>query len=136
VHPRLNRIVQVGCSESARILQKLEQKAARTIAHYYATPSTARYLLHYHRSPRYWIRGMDFEQYFKSPTRRRSVHHFRDLHFVGEYEAKFAGDVLNSTMFFHWFLLLGNGRNLTGVDVQQISGWGPSTAFASGEETL
>jgi len=120
VHPRLNRIVQVGCSESARILQKLEQKSTRTIAHYYASASTARYLLHYHRSPRYWIRGMDFEQYFKSPTRSRSVHHFRDLHFIGEYEAKFAGDVLNSTIFFHWFLLLGNGRNLTGVDVQQF----------------
>jgi hypothetical protein len=120
VHPRLNRIVQLGCSESASVLQKLEQKHAKTIAHYYTSVSMARFLLHYHRSPRYWIRAMDFEQYFKSPTSSRSIHHFRDLHFIGEYEGKFAGNVLNSSLFFHWFLLLGNGRNLTGTDVQQF----------------
>ena len=76
--------------------------------------------MHYHRSPRYWIRAMDFEQYFKSETRSRSVHHFRDLHFSDERYGKFIGAVLNSTLFFFWFVSVGNGRNITGSDVEQF----------------
>ena len=76
--------------------------------------------MHYHRSPRYWIRAMDFEQYFKSPTRSRSVHHFRDIYFTDKKCGKFVGALLNSTLFFFWFVSVGNGRNITGTDVEQI----------------
>jgi hypothetical protein len=77
-------------------------------------------LIHYHRSPRYWIRSMDFEQYFRSSTRSRSIHHFRDLYFVDQRIAKIIGATLNSTLFFWWFVSIGNGRNITGTDVEQF----------------
>ncbi len=76
--------------------------------------------MHYHRSPRYWIRAMDFEQYFKSPTRSRSVHHFRDLRFSDAAVGKFVGGIVNSTLFFFWFLAVGNGRNVTGADIEKF----------------
>ncbi len=76
--------------------------------------------MHYHRSPRYWIRGMDFEQYFKSETRSRSIHHFRNLYFKTETEGKSIGAILNSSLFFFWFISVGNGRNITGTDVEQF----------------
>jgi len=63
---------------------------------------------------------MDFEQYFKSPTRSRSVHHFRDIYFADKSHGKFVGALLNSTLFFFWFVSVGNGRNITGTDVEQI----------------
>jgi hypothetical protein len=116
-HPRLNRIVQIGQAMTAGIMNKVEAKNQKTIGHYYASPMSSHYMLHYHRSPRYWIRAMDFEQYFKSPTRSRSIHHFRDLNFSGKHEGKFCGAALNSSLFFLWFLSIGNGRNLTGRDV-------------------
>ncbi len=76
--------------------------------------------MHYHRSPRYWIRAIDFEPHFKSPTRERSVHHFRDLYFSNSDVGKVIGAILNSSLFFFWFISIGNGRNITGVDVAQF----------------
>jgi hypothetical protein len=62
---------------------------------------------------------MDFEQYFKSPTRKRSIHHFRDIYFKSPKEAK-AAAVINSSLYFFWFLTLCNGRNITGTDVERF----------------
>jgi hypothetical protein len=78
------------------------------------------YKLSYHRSPLYWIRAMDFEPYFKSQTKERSVHHFRDLYFCDEKHGKLIGALLNSTLFYFWFASVGNCRNLTNEDVTQM----------------
>ncbi len=119
IHDRLNRIPQVGSGQAVSALLKLEANHKKTVSHYYAHGKHG-FLMHYHRSPRYWIRAMDFEQYFRSPTRTRSVHHFRDIYFDDAKCGKFAGGLLNSTLFFFWFVSVGNGRNITGTDVEQI----------------
>ena len=72
---------------------------------------------------------MDFEQYFKSPTRERSVHHFRDIYFKSEKAGKAAGAIINSSLFFFWFLTLCNGRNITGTDVERFPVGVPTAAF-------
>ncbi|HEY8651195.1 MAG TPA: Eco57I restriction-modification methylase domain-containing protein, partial [Chthoniobacterales bacterium] len=118
-HPRLKRIPQVGDRKAVSILLKLEKKMPKSADYYYANSSRGM-LMHYHRSPRYWIRGMDFEQYFKSPTRDRSVHHFRDIYFADKAVGKFVGGLINSTLFFFWFLAVGNGRNVTGADIEKF----------------
>jgi hypothetical protein len=115
----LNRIPQVGNAEAAAVLANLQTNQKNCIANFYAADHSG-FLMHYHRSPRYWIRGMDFEQYFKSETRERSIHHFRNLYFRTETEGKSIGAILNSSLFFFWFISLGNGRNLTGTDVEQF----------------
>lgn len=119
VHQRLNRIPQLGSQDARGILAKLEAKNSKLVKAYYAG-KTGGALMHYHRSPRYWIRAMDFEQYFKSATKSRSVHHFRDIHFANEAVGKAIGAILNSTLFFFWFLVVGNGRNITGTDVEML----------------
>ena len=118
-HARLMRIPQIGSIEAAGILAKLEAKSKTTVSSYFASDRSG-YLMHYHRSPRYWIRAMDFEQYFKSPTRERSVHHFRNLYFRDVGEGKVIGALLNSSLFFFWFLSVGNGRNITVSDVAKL----------------
>jgi hypothetical protein len=117
LHPTLARIPKLGDPNGRAVLKKLSS-IPNVIAGYYSRVNG--YLMHYHRSPRYWIRATDFEQYFKSPTRSRSVHHFRDLHFTSSKAAKIAGSTLNSSLFFFWFIATGNGRNLTGTDVAQF----------------
>jgi hypothetical protein len=119
LHERLNRIPKIGNSCASGVLSKLQAKSTRTIASYFAGNRSG-FLMHYHRSPRYWIRAMDFEPYFKSPTRTRSVHHFRDLYFADRTVAKVVGAILNSSLFFFWFITVGNGRNITGTDVEQF----------------
>lgn len=119
LYPDLDRIPQIGSDTAQSVFQTFLSLHSACIARYYGgTNSEA--LVHYHRSPRYWIRGMDFEQYFKSPTRQRSVHHFRDLHFTSVESSRFCGAAINSSLFFFWFLSLGNGRNITGPDVAQF----------------
>jgi len=119
IHSRLERIPQLGDTTAKMLLRKIEDNAEKRILDYYSKNGTG-FLLYYHRSPRYWIRAMDFEQYFKSDTRSRSIHHFRDLFFQSEEVGKFVGAILNSSLFFFWFISLGNGRNITGVDVGQF----------------
>lgn len=116
-HERLKVIPQIGSPTAATVLYKLESFARRTAAHLYARSGV---VLHYHRSPRYWIRAMDFEQYFQSATRSRSVHHFRDLMIRDQAAAHLVGSIINSSLFFFWFLTVGNGRNITGRDIEQF----------------
>jgi len=97
-------------------------------------PSAAMYLtqgeeakLYYHRSPRYWIRTLDFEPYFKSATRTRSIHHVREINAISLEMANFLGAIFNSSLFFFWFLAVGNGRNLTGDDIRDFPVGMPSS---------
>lgn len=118
-YERLKRIPQIGSHEAASILAKLESKSKRLVSSYFSSDRYG-YIMHYHRSPRYWIRSMDFEQYFKSQARNRSVHHFRNLYFNNISEGKIVGAILNSSLFFFWFLSVGNGRNITVSDVESF----------------
>jgi len=61
---------------------------------------------------------MDFDPFFKSPQKDRSTDHFKDIYFQNEKISKFIGGILNSSLFFFWFMCLGNGRNITGRDVE------------------
>jgi len=118
-HSRLHRVPQLGSSTAYGVIKSLERSASKVVGSYYAL-SQGGFLLHYHRSPRYWIRAMDFEQYFQSATRSRSIHHFRNLYFKDTKSAKSVGALLNSSLFFLWFVTIGNGRNITGEDVTEF----------------
>lgn len=119
LHTRIKRIPQMGNIYAQSIIEKLEAKSLKTVKVYFSEGHSGS-LLHYHRSPRYWIRAMDFEQYFKSPTRDRSIHHFRNLYFKDVSACKVIGAMLNSSLFFFWFISVGNGRNITGTDIEEF----------------
>ena len=48
------------------------------------------------------------------------MHHFRDLHFRNARSGKIVGAILNSALFYFWFISVGNGRNLTGTDIEEF----------------
>lgn len=60
---------------------------------------------------------MNFEPYFKSPTKDRSTDHLRDLFLDNNSMAKRAGAIINSTCFYFWFTVQGNCRNIAGPDI-------------------
>jgi hypothetical protein len=108
---------KVGDDPAKTILEKISSKS-EPLGFYLARSSV--YGLHYHRSPLYWIRAMDFEPYFKSDTKERSVHHFRDVYGRDLKSAKCVGAILNSSLFYFVFGTTGNCRNLTGDDVNAL----------------
>jgi hypothetical protein len=114
---RLDRIPQLGSSEAAKVLAKLESQRDRPMAAY-LTPCGSP--IHYHRSPRYWIRAQDYRPHFNNGKRSHSVFHFRSLFCRDATTAKIMGAVLNSSLFFFWFVALGNGRNLTRREVAEF----------------
>ena len=63
---------------------------------------------------------MDFEQYFQSATRTRSVHHFGDLYLQDEKVTKAVRELVDDSLFSFWFITIGNGRNITGADVGDL----------------
>ena len=63
---------------------------------------------------------MDFEPYFKSPLKERSTDHLKDIFFENQKVAKAAGSIINSTLFYFWFCVQGNCRNITGDDIKDM----------------
>lgn len=60
---------------------------------------------------------MNFEPYFHSATRERSLDHLKDLYFVSQKEADATGAIINSTCFYYWFSIQGNCRDVAGPDI-------------------
>ncbi len=109
------RFAKLGTQLSEQVTSKLLAKR----------PNLATYLrrsgkghITYHRSPVFWIRSMDFEPYFKSPVKDRSTDHLKDLYFEDSIKAQKAGAFLNSSLFYFWFSVQGNCRNIAGPDIE------------------
>ncbi len=119
-------VPKCGTSTGRSIIEKLGKATGKAAA--WLTKGGA-WPLYFHRTPGYWIRMMDFEPYFRSPTATRSIHHIRELYAVGPREAAFIGCVVSSSLYFYWFFALGNCRNLTLDDVLQFPVGKPSDAL-------
>lgn len=107
---------KIGDALLLSVISKIHHKPAPVIGELLVSDSTS--LLFFHRTPGYWIRIMDFEPYFKSPTHDRSIHHIRELRVRNKMEASLIGAVVSSSLYFAWFFAIGNCRNLTLDDVK------------------
>src|SRR6266487_4503125 len=86
------------------------------LANFFAKSS--KNIIHYHRSPNYWIRSMDFEPYFKNKSGSRSTHHYRDLSLNNSDYVTLVGALLSSNLFFFWFNCYSNVRNISKRDIE------------------
>ncbi len=111
-------ICKVGNRYSYEVLTKILQMPGGFV--YQSLVPSSPHKLFFHRTPGYWIRIMDFEPYFRSPTATRSIHHIRELHLRDQEIAKFIGATVSSSLYFLWFFSMGNCRNLTLDDVKQF----------------
>jgi hypothetical protein len=111
-------IPKLGSKHAHEVVKKVLQMRGGVVAE--GLVSRSRVKLFFHRTPGYWIRIMDFEPHFRSPTATRSVHHIRELAVKDDPTAKFIGAVVSSSLYFCWFFAMGNCRNLTLEDVKQF----------------
>ncbi len=119
------RFAKLGTEQASNVMKKLAAMKT-TIGAYLRR--TGRGHVTYHRSPVFWIRSMDFEPYFKSPIKDRSTDHLKDIFFENQKVAKAAGSIINSTLFYFWFCVQGNCRNITGDDIKGM----PTVALDAG----
>jgi hypothetical protein len=106
--PKLGDADLYGLVARARGTQRTLQWAHR--------PGAA-HAVYYYRSPLYWIRSMDFLPHFDSGVASRSVHHFKDFGLMEKAFGPVVGCIVNSTLFYLWFISYGNGRNVALRDI-------------------
>jgi len=111
------RFGRIGDSMGDSIIKKITSRH-QVFASY--TSKRNKHEIHYHRSPVFWIRAMDFEPYFNSATRSRSDDHLKTIRFNSDHVATALGSIINSTIFYFWFHAQGNCRDITATDIEQF----------------
>ncbi len=74
----------------------------------------------YHNAPQYWIRGLDFISYFWSEREGTKISsHLVEMNIVPEHK-KIVAAVLNSSLFYWFFVIYSNGRDLVNREIENF----------------
>ena len=99
-----------------RIASKL-RNAKKTVL----TFKFGKYLCHFHNSPQYWIRATDFVPYFWNEQDGEKIStHLKPLYLTTELDASIVAATLNSSLFYWWFVVLSNCRDLSMREVRNF----------------
>ena len=100
---------KIADSIGKRIASKL-RSANKSVLNF----KTGKFLCHFHNAPQYWIRATDFIPYFWNERDGEQISsHVKPLHLTTELDAAVAVATLNSSLFYWWFVVLSNCRDLT-----------------------
>ena len=82
---------------------------------------TGRCLCHFHNSPQYWIRATDFVPYFWNERDGEKISsHVKPLYLTTELDASIVAATLNSSLFYWWFVIHSNCRDLTSREIRSF----------------
>ncbi len=81
----------------------------------FISDSKTEYSVIYHNAPRYWIRGMDFMPHFSNKNGMSQSAHNKILYVNSENAATVLTGLLNSSLFYWFFVKTSNCRDLTGL---------------------
>ncbi|MDE0165952.1 MAG: Eco57I restriction-modification methylase domain-containing protein [Bryobacterales bacterium] len=77
--------------------------------------------VYYHNAPRYWVRAMDFAPYFWNERDGEQISsHVKTLALASLDDRAAVIASLNSSLFYWWFLLLSNCRDLTLREIEKF----------------
>ena len=92
-----------------RIISKLK-KASKSVLSF----RTGTFFCHFHDTPQYWIRATDFVPYFWNERDGEKIStHVKPLRLTTKLDAVAIAAILNSSLFYWWFIVLSNCRDLT-----------------------
>jgi len=75
----------------------------------------------YHNAPQYWIRAMNFAPYFWNKRDGEQISgHVKTLKLPTKFEAALLVSALNSSVFYWWFILLSNCRDLIRREIERF----------------
>ena len=100
-----------------RITSKLK-KTKRNILNF----KTGKFVCRFHNAPQYWIRATDFVPYFwnERDGRKQSVQ-IKDLRFTEKTYALAVCALLNSSLFYWWFIISSDCRHLNFREIINFS---------------
>lgn len=110
-------IPKIGPMPASAILKRIaKQKPLRQSLHSSGTGT-----VYFHNAPQYWIRAMDFAPYFWNERDGEQLSsHVKTLKFKNNADVQVIVAVLNSSLFYWWFLLLSNCRDLNLREIENF----------------
>ena len=110
-----NSVVKVGIPIEYKIWKKLNE--VKALKH--AFQGTAE--IYYHNAPRYWIRAMTFTPYFWNQKDGEQLSaQIKQLNFSQKDDATVVASVINSSLFYWWFILLSDCRHLNKREIDNF----------------
>ncbi|MEA1883327.1 MAG: SAM-dependent methyltransferase, partial [Thermotogota bacterium] len=77
--------------------------------------------IYFHNAPQYWVRAMDFTPYFWNERNGVQVSsHIKSLRLSSELDALAIVASLNSSIFYWWFIILSNCRDLNMREIENF----------------
>ena len=99
---------KIADSIGKRIVTRL-RTANRSILNF----RTGQFSCYFHNSPQYWIRATDFVPYFWNERDGEQIStHVKPLHLTTQLDAFIVAAILNSSLFYWWYVVLSNCRDL------------------------
>jgi len=84
----------------------------------YNFPKVSQERIFYHNAPQYWIRAMTFAPYFWNEKDGEKIStQNKNLYFFDSVAAKVICSILNSSLFYWWFILLSDCRHLNSREI-------------------
>jgi len=79
------------------------------------------YHVYFHNAPQYWIRAMDFAPYFCNERDGEQISgHVKSLNIKAKIDASVIVAILNSSLFYWWFILFSNCRDLISREIENF----------------
>ena len=101
--PKMQSILETQVIEKLNVLIPLGASLLSRLGH----------TIYYHNSPRYWIRCMNFVPYFWNERDGEQLStQVKTLKFKNKIDSQVVVAVLNSSLFYWWFILLSDCRHL------------------------
>lgn len=109
-------IPKIGSHTEKSILTKIK-KDKKLINYLHEKGGT----IWYHNAPQYWIRALDFIPYFWNEKDGQKISsHLVELRIQPAYYRKIVAAVLNSSLFYWFFVIHSNGRDLVRREIENF----------------
>jgi len=106
---RPGAVPKLGCLKATSVMKRLWEY--QPLGKYLARRSA--HTVYYHNAPQYWIRAMDFVPYFwNEPQGKHLSTQVKPLDLPNRLDAAVIAAVLNSSLFYWWFIVHSDCRHL------------------------
>ncbi|MCF7802692.1 MAG: hypothetical protein K9N46_05490 [Candidatus Marinimicrobia bacterium] len=110
-------ILKIGNALDKSIINKIETNKKLGIN----LPNGGKHEIYYHNAPQYWVRCTDFRPYFWNERDGEKLSsQVKILSFIDRHNAVITLGLLNSNLFYWWYVMLSDGRHLNKREVENF----------------
>ena len=108
----IKSVPKIGSNIASLVSDKIRQYKA--LSDSLCSTGDHGHCIYFHNAPRYWIRATDFIPYFwNERDGEKQSDHVKNLSFKNSVHSILFCALLNSSLFYYWFIICSNCRDLT-----------------------